>query len=112
MSVLNPTFWVKRNLLASFYCLLHAPSCFDSSEARPNDPNSQHNSCHPYSGTKSGHYQVRGEVEDDVSNIEQCECSGSLLGGQMKDLLEIVTRRFIHCLCETDIGTNGRAEEV
>jgi hypothetical protein len=30
----------------------------------------------------------------------------------MKDLLEVVARGFVHRLCKTDIGADGRAKKV
>ena len=62
--------------------------------------------------TDSRHDEIRGQVEQDVANIEQRQTSGYLLRSQAELRGEVVAFLDIHSLCQSDIGADGRAHEV
>ena len=62
--------------------------------------------------TDPRHDEIRGQVEQDVANIEQRQTSGYLLRGQAELRGEVVAFLDIHSLCQSDIGADGRAHEV
>ena len=62
--------------------------------------------------TDPRHDEIRGQVEQDVANIEQRQTSGYLLRGQAELRGEVVAFLDIHSLRQSDVGADGRAHEV
>jgi hypothetical protein len=91
---------------------LDAPGILDSSEAGTDDASSEDNTGHPETGAELAHDQVGGEVEDDIGDIEQSESSRSILRSQPKHSHEVMTFILVHGLSNSNVGSDGRTEEV
>lgn len=50
--------------------LLETPGCFHSCQTRSDEAYTDDDPAHPDVWTEAGHYQVRGEVEDYVADVE------------------------------------------
>lgn len=58
------------------------------------------------------HDQIRGEIKNDIANVEQRQASRDLFGGQVHLRCKVMADVAVHRLGETDIGTDGGAEEI
>lgn len=88
------------------------PRSLDGGETGADDSDSDDNSRHPDSRAESRHQEVGRTVEENVGDIEESQGCRCLLCRQVQDLLKRMACCLVHRLGETDIGSNGRAEEI
>jgi len=91
---------------------LKTPGRLHGRHACPNHAHRNHYPAHPDVGAQFAHDQVAGTVEDDIADVEQGQAGGYLFVGEVQNVFERVTLGTVHCLSETHIGADGRAEKV
>lgn len=84
-----------------------APRGLHGGKTRADDTDRNDDPAHPHPRTESRHDQVTWEVEHHVSDVEQRESSGGLLGGQVQRLHEVVVGGRVHGLGKPDVGADG-----
>lgn len=92
--------------------LLEAPSCFHRRHASSNQTDTDHNATHPHMRTQSGHDEIGRQIKDHIADIEKCEACRDLMLIQMQHTCKVVARVLVHCLCQTNVRTDGRTHEI
>lgn len=92
--------------------ILQAPRCFHGRHATANDTHADHDPAHPDMRAESGHHQIRRQVKDHIADVKQGETGRDLMRRQVQHGPEVVAYVHVHRLCQTNIGSDGRAEKV